>query len=211
MLTARFEEALAFAHRLHAGQQRKGEDIPYIAHLLAVTSIVLEHGGDEEEAIAALLHDAIEDQGGAATREAIRARFGERVAAIVGGCSDTDVTPKPPWRQRKEAHLATLKNASPSVRLVSAADKLHNVRSLIMNYRLQGEALWQRFNGGKSGTLWYYRAVADMLQEVGPMPLTNELARAVGELEALVGVSDEGAELSSQFKASIRPGSHAQV
>src|SRR5205085_11747027 len=122
-LTQRFEEALAFAARLHKSQLRKGTGVPYVSHLLAVAGIALEHGADEDEAIAALLHDAIEDQGGAATREEIRRRFGDRVVGIVDGCSDTDVSPKPPWRERKEAYIAHVRDASPSVRLVSAADK----------------------------------------------------------------------------------------
>ena len=127
-----FDDALVFASRLHAGQLRKGTPVPYVAHLLAVTATVLEHGGDEDEAIAALLHDAVEDQGGAATRAKIRRRFGENVAAIVDGCTDADTIPKPPWQQRKEAYLAHLVGeTSPSVRLVSSADKLHNVRSII--------------------------------------------------------------------------------
>src|SRR6266705_4170467 len=131
VLTARFEEALIFATRLHASQSRKGSAIPYIAHLLAVTALVLENGGNEDEAIAALLHDAIEDQGGAATREIIRHRFGDTVVTIVDGCTDAEVIPKPPWRPRKEAYIAQLRDASASVRLVSAADKLHNARTVL--------------------------------------------------------------------------------
>src|SRR5437588_8327976 len=131
LLSTRFEEALVFATQLHREQTRKGTRIPYIAHLLGVTSIVLEHGGNEDEAIAALLHDAIEDQGGASTREEIRRQFGDRVVEIVDGCTDTDVMPKPPWRARKEAYLAHIIEATPSVRLVSAADKLHNARAIL--------------------------------------------------------------------------------
>ncbi|MDQ4077140.1 MAG: HD domain-containing protein [Chloroflexota bacterium] len=185
-LTERFARALLFAHNLHTNQRRKGRSTPYIAHLLAVTSIALEHGADEDEAIAALLHDAIEDQGGATTREAIRHQFGERVTTIVDSCSDADTIPKPPWQERKEAYLTHLREASPSVRLVSASDKLHNVRSLILDYRILGEALWECFKGGKSGTLWYYRAVADILETVEGTALTEELAQAVTELEKLV-------------------------
>jgi (p)ppGpp synthase/HD superfamily hydrolase len=185
--SSKFEEALVFAYRLHAGQPRKARGEPYIAHLLGVASLVLEHGGDEEESIAALLHDAIEDQGGAPTRETIRARFGARVVAIVEGCSDTDMVPKPPWKERKVAHLDALRHAPPSVRLVSAADKL--VRSLIVAYRETGEALWERFNGGKDGTLWYYRAMADALKDDVPPALTHELDRAVSEIQALAGAS----------------------
>lgn len=184
-LSGRFEEALVYAARLHAGQARKGTSIPYIAHLLAVAAIVLEHGGNEDEAIAALLHDAIEDQGGAATRAEIRRRFGETVVQIVDGCSDAETMPKPPWRPRKEAYLAHLRQASPSVRLVSAADKLHNARAILADYRAIGDTLWQRFSGRKEGTLWYYRSVVGSLRAAGTTPLVEELARVVAELERI--------------------------
>jgi (p)ppGpp synthase/HD superfamily hydrolase len=185
VLSSRFEDALGYAARLHAEQVRKGTGVPYIAHLLAVTALALEYGADEETAIAALLHDAVEDQGGAATLEAIRQRFGARVAEIVDGCSDTDVTPKPPWRARKEAYIAHVRVAPPDVRLVSAADKLHNARSILADYRVLGDALWDRFTGGKAGTLWYYRALVDAFRAAGPSPLVEELARVVDELAAL--------------------------
>ena len=184
-LSTRFEEALVLATCLHADQTRKGTAIPYISHLLAVTAIVLEHGGNEDEAIAALLHDAIEDQGGATTREEIRRQFGDRVVEIVDGCTDTDVMPKPPWRERKEAYLAHIIEATGSVRLVSAADKLHNARAILEDYRIIGEALWNRFNGGKEGTLWYYRSAVDALRKVGTTPLIEELDRVVSEIEYL--------------------------
>src|SRR5579872_5374059 len=144
VLTTRFEEALVFATQLHAEQTRKGTTIPYISHLLAVTAIVIENGGNEDEAIAALLHDAIEDQGGAATREEIRRRFGDAVVAIVDGCTDAETLPKPPWQERKQVYLAHLPSASPSVLLVSAADKLHNAYAILRDYRRLGEALWSR-------------------------------------------------------------------
>ena len=143
--THRFEDALVLAHQLHAKQTRKGTSIPYIGHLLAVTSIVIENGGTEDEAIAALLHDAIEDQGGDRIRRLIRERYGENVLAIVEGCTDTDQTPKPPWRKRKEDYIAHVRDASPSVRLVSMADKLHNARSILQDYRIYGEAVWKPF------------------------------------------------------------------
>jgi GTP pyrophosphokinase len=184
-LSPRFESALTYAARLHAGQTRKGTATPYLAHLLAVTGIVLENNGDEDEAIAALLHDAVEDQGGAATREEIRRRYGDRVAEIVDGCTDTDSVPKPPWRARKEAYIAHLTSASPSVRLVSAADKLHNARSILMDYREQGEALWGRFTGGREGTLWYYRTLVEKLHPLGPSRIVQELERVVREIERL--------------------------
>jgi (p)ppGpp synthase/HD superfamily hydrolase len=181
----RFEEALVYATRLHAGQVRKGTAIPYVAHLLAVTAIVLENGGGEDEAIAALLHDAVEDQGGAATREEIRRRFGETVVAIVDGCTDAETVPKPPWRERKEAYVAHVGHASPSIRLVSAADKLHNARAILADYRQHGEALWSRFRGGRDGTLWYYRALVEAFRAAGSTPLIDELDRTVRELERL--------------------------
>jgi len=174
---------MVFAARLHARQTRKGTNIPYIAHLMAVAGLVLENGGDEEETIAALLHDAVEDQGGAATREEIRRRFGDRVVEIVDGCTDSDKVPKPPWRARKEAFLSRLPYASPSVRLVSAADKLHNARTILADYRVMGDAVWKRFAGEKNGTLWYYRALVDAFRAAGTSPLVEELARVVAELD----------------------------
>lgn len=185
--TRAFERALVFASHLHANQRRKGTDVPYVSHLLGVASIALEHGADETEAIAALLHDAIEDQGGAVTRERIRRRFGSEVTHIVEGCSDSAGDPKPPWFDRKKKYLDRIAEESPSIRLVSAADKLHNARSILKDYREIGEPLWQRFRGGKEGTLWYYRSAVSALRDAGSNPLVEELARVVLELEGLVG------------------------
>ncbi|MTJ10129.1 MULTISPECIES: HD domain-containing protein [unclassified Anabaena] len=185
MLSERFTQALTYAHELHATQKRKASEIPYVTHLLGVASIALEYGANEDEAIAALLHDAIEDQGGAATREEIRRRFGNAVTAIVDGCTDSDATPKPPWQQRKEAYIAHILTASPEVLLVSAADKLHNVRSIIKDYRIIGDVVWERFQGGKEGTLWYYRSLANAFQKNQITPLVAELERVVSELEML--------------------------
>jgi (p)ppGpp synthase/HD superfamily hydrolase len=184
-LSTRFDDALVFTARLHVGQTRKGTGIPYIAHLMSVASIVLEQGGSEDEAIAALLHDAIEDQGGSPTRELIRQRYGENVVEIVDGCTDSDVMPKPPWRARKEAYIRHLVDAPASVRLVSASDKLHNARAILADYRIQGESLWQRFNGGKEGTLWYYRSLVDVLRAAERTPLVDELERVVSDIEKL--------------------------
>jgi GTP pyrophosphokinase len=181
-LSERFPEALKYAGELHLNQVRKGSGIPYAAHILSVTALVLEHGGSEEEAIAALLHDAAEDCGGRTRLDDIRERFGAGVADIVEGCTDTFEQPKPPWRPRKEAFVAGLAAASASVRLVVAADKLHNVRSILADYSALGEALWPRFTGGKDGTLWYYRAVAEALTRAGTNRLVEELERAVSEL-----------------------------
>ena len=189
ILSQRFEDALVYAARLHAKQIRKGTTIPYVSHLLSVASIVLEHGGNEVEAIAALLHDAIEDQGGTETREEIRRRFGDAVVSIVDGCTDAEVIPKPPWKERKEQYIARLSHASPSILLVSAADKLHNARAILGDYRALGENLWDRFNGGKEGTLWYYKSLVDAFKQAAAgtalAPLIEELERVVGEIEKL--------------------------
>lgn len=186
-----FEEALSFATRLHAAQRRKGTDIPYISHLIGVAGIVLEHGGSRDEAIAALLHDSIEDQadsypdGADQLRADIRALFGQAVLDIVEGCTDADCVPKPPWRERKERYIAHLDQASPSVRFVSCADKLHNARAILSDFRVVGDALWGRFNAGKDGTLWYYRSLADTFERLGPARLAGELGRVVAEIEKL--------------------------
>ncbi|HUG80271.1 MAG TPA: HD domain-containing protein [Bryobacterales bacterium] len=190
-LTIRFDEALAYAAELHRGQRRKASGVPYISHLLAVTATVIEHGGGEDEAIAALLHDAVEDQGGPATREQIRLRFGERVAAIVDGCTDTDIVPKPPWQARKTAFIETLRMANASVHLVVAADKLHNAGSTLADYRRLGDEVWDRFNGGRDGTLWYYRSAVDTLDKA-PRTLIDLLRRVISDLESEAG---RGAEL----------------
>ncbi len=185
-LTSRFSDALAYAFVLHREQLRKVAKTPYIGHLLAVAGLALEYGADEDEAIAALLHDAVEDQGGAARLEEIRQRFGPAVAEIVDGATDTDIRPKPPWRPRKEAFLQRLRQASPSVRLVVAADKLQNVRALVREYRLRGEELWEHFRAGREATRWYYRSVVETLKQGPITPLVDELDRAVSEFESLL-------------------------
>jgi (p)ppGpp synthase/HD superfamily hydrolase len=181
-LTDRFNDALTWAAKLHQSQTRKASQIPYVTHLLSVAALVLEHGGGEDEAIAALLHDAIEDQGGQPTRLKIAARFGPRVAAIVEGATETDLQPKPPWRERKEAHLAHLAGADRSVQLVVAADKLHNARSLLADHRRLGEAVWSHFRGGRSGTLWYFRQVLGTLK-LAPPELVAQIEETVNQLE----------------------------
>jgi (p)ppGpp synthase/HD superfamily hydrolase len=185
-LTDRFGDALRFAHQLHLRQVRKGANVPYVSHLLGVASLVLEDGGSEDEAIAGLLHDAVEDQGGRPTLEAIRGRFGERVARIVEGCTDADTIPKPPWRERKERYIAHIRHAPVDVRRVSSADKVHNARAILSDYRIQGDALWPIFKGGKEGTLWYYRSLVEAFRAAGSGRLVDELDRVVTELEGLV-------------------------
>jgi (p)ppGpp synthase/HD superfamily hydrolase len=183
-LGSRFLRAFQFAAEKHAGQTRKASGIPYIAHLMGAASLVLEFGGDEDLAIAALLHDVVEDCGGAPILREVRRKFGSRVAKIVDGCTDSDTEPKPPWRERKEAYIRHLKSADAETRLVSAADKLNNVRSILSDYREVGESIWDRFNGGREGTLWYYRALLEEFLRGAPCRLIQELELAVGELEA---------------------------
>src|SRR5712691_622091 len=179
MLSEKFDDALAFAARLHRQQTRKGSAIPYVAHLLAVCSLVIEHGGSEDQAIAALLHDAAEDQGGEAILREIRARYGAAVAEIVADCTDAWTEPKPPWRPRKEAYLAALPSKAPRSLLVSLADKTHNAGAILGDYRRMGEALWDRFNGGRDGTIWYYRSLSAIFDEAMPGALAEQLADTV--------------------------------
>jgi (p)ppGpp synthase/HD superfamily hydrolase len=195
-LTPRFDEAVTEARRLHGGQRRKGTGIPYVAHLLSVAAIVLEDGGSEEEALAALLHDVIEDVPGEGTEEFIREHFGGRVADIVRACSDATTHPKPPWRKRKEDYLAHLETAPPDVLRVSLADKLHNARAILYDLRTVGDEVWSRFAASNaSDQLWYYRSLADVFSRRKPGPLAEELQRVVDEIGALAGPSgsEEGA------------------
>jgi (p)ppGpp synthase/HD superfamily hydrolase len=182
-LTARFEEALVFAAHLHTHQFRKGSQTPYIAHLLSVAALAIESGCDEDTAIAALLHDAVEDQGGYKTLVEIQNRFGERVAGIVDSCSDAYAFPKPPWKARKEAYLAHLTEATTEARLVSMADKLHNARSILRDLQLYGNQTWEKFKGGKEGTLWYYRNLVTIFQAIDDNFLVDELCRVVHQIE----------------------------
>jgi (p)ppGpp synthase/HD superfamily hydrolase len=191
-LGPRFHRAFLFAAEKHAGQARKASTIPYIAHLMGVASLVLEFGGDEDLAIAALLHDVVEDCGGIPMLKEVRRRFGSRVAKIVDGCTDSNTNPKPPWRERKETYLKHLKKADTGTRLVSAADKLNNVRSILSDHRDVGEAIWDRFNGGRDGTLWYYRALRDEFLRRKPNRLTKELEIAIRELESRAGLPPLG-------------------
>src|SRR5271165_5417058 len=198
-LGPRFLRAFRFAAEKHAGQTRKASTIPYIAHLMGVTSLVLEAGGDEDLAISALLHDVVEDCGGAPMLKEVRRKFGKRVAKVVDGCTDADTVPKPPWRERKETYIRHLKKADADTRLVSAADKLHNVRSILSDYRASGESVWSRFNGGREGTLWYYRTLRDQFLRRKRNRITRELELAVGELEALAAGKSIARGSKSQF------------
>jgi len=196
-----FLYAFQFAAEKHRGQTRKASSIPYIAHLMGVTSLVLEAGGDEDLAVAALLHDVVEDCGGEPMLKEVRLRFGSRVARIVDGCTDAYVIPKPPWRERKESYIRRLKTESADTRLVSAADKLNNVRSILSDYRAVGESVWSRFNGGREGTIWYYRTLRDEFLREKPNRITRDLALAVDELEALTAgksIADDAAQVARE-------------
>ena len=186
ILSPRFEQALVYAAVIHSGQMRKTSEVPYVAHLLSVVGLALEHGATEDEAIAALLHDAAEDAGGRDRLADIRVRFGPAVAAIVEQCTDTYETPKPAWRARKESYIAHLRQASPGALLVSCCDKLHNARSIVADLREQGTATWRRFNGGRDGSLWYYRTLADYFVTTAlPRGLVEELRRTVETMVSL--------------------------
>lgn len=185
----RFEAALVHATRLHAKQLRKGTQIPYVSHLLAVAALALEQGADEEVAMAALLHDAVEDQGGLTVLEEIRRRFGDRVAGLVMECTDATTFPKPPWLERKKAYLAHLAEASDEARLISLCDKLHNAGAMVRAFREDGETLWERFNATPAETAWYYRRVLEILGERGGLPFLEDLRAVVEDLEACVAKS----------------------
>ncbi len=186
-LSPAFEAALQFSATVHQGQFRKGTQVPYISHPLAVASIVLEYGGDEDAAVAALLHDSVEDCG--VDPVEIRNRFGDKAANIVVACSDSlekDSASKAGWRIRKEAHLEHMETVPSPALLVLAADKLHNVRSIVKDIREIGPRIWDRFKGGKDGTLWYQDAVLEILKKRGQhRVLVDELARSVAELQRL--------------------------
>ena len=187
-LTARYDAALAYAREHHAQQLRKGTNIPYIAHLLGVSSLVLDMEASEDEAIGALLHDVVEDGGGPAAADEIRERFGDEVVEIVLACSDTDVEPKPPWRARKEEYLAGIATKSPGALRVTLADKLHNARAILLDLHTSGHAVWDRFTADAEQQAWYYNALAESLlareADLGEkaVPLARELRRVVDEI-----------------------------
>lgn len=193
MLTERFQRAFAMASEIHARQLRRGTRIPYVAHLMSVAALVLEHGGSEDAAISGLLHDAIEDsEDGAATQRRIRAEFGAHVAETVLGCTDAVGAPgqeKPPWRARKESYLRHLAAArDPDILLVSACDKLHNARSIVADLRASGPSMWSRFSvSDPSEQLWYYQSLAGSYTGRVPAALWQEVARTVTEMRALAG------------------------
>ncbi len=186
LLGPRFNQALQFAAETHAAQLRKGTSVPYVSHLFSVTALVLEHGGGEDTAVAALLHDAVEDCGGMEMLKEIQTRFGSRVADIVDGCTDAYVKPKPDWDVRKMKYLAHLDETTAEVLLVSLADKLHNARSILRDLRQAGNIIWDKFNGKKDGSLWYYTALVDKFKKLIPTnPMVAELERVVDQIKEI--------------------------
>jgi (p)ppGpp synthase/HD superfamily hydrolase len=189
-LTELFDHAVRYANRIHANQTRKGTDVPYMTHLLGVAALVLENGAEsEDEVIGALLHDAAEDQGGRPRLDDIREQFGEQVGHIVDACTDSYENPKPPWLERKQAYVAHVRERverrgdEPALR-VSLADKLHNTRAILADVRESGDDVFERFNGKKDGTLWYYAALLEAFRGF-PNRMVDELERSVAELRRL--------------------------
>ena len=176
-----------------SGQTRKDKRVPYLSHLMATASLVLEYGGNEDHAVAAMLHDAVEDQGGPPTLELIRDRFGSHVAAIVAECTDSLEDPKPRSRERKQNYLDLIPRMSAGARLVSCADKLHNARSTLKDFRDAGGAIWERFDDGRDHTLWYYAALADAFHSAGRSQITDEFRRVVDEILSLSAGRDDEA------------------
>lgn len=189
-LTERFHKALELALLVHGRDTRKASNIPYFAHLMSVSSLVLSDGGSEDEAIAALLHDTLEDHPGEVTRDQIQAWFGTRVCQLVEICTDTpedyEGGEKPQWLERKLAYLAHLKDAQPEDLRVPLADKLDNARSILSDYRLLGDKLWERFHAGKDDQLWFYSSAYSAFCAVGvTSPMLDELGRVVEAWEKL--------------------------
>ena len=190
-LSDRFLKALSMAFTLHQNQLRKASETPYFAHLMTVAALVLENGGSEDQAIAALLHDAVEDAGGLETLDKIREEFGATIADLVDACTDSYTQPKPEWEPRKIDYLEKLKSASDEVILISLADKIHNARSILRDLHLSGDSTWEKFKGKKSGTLWYYQALAKIFDDAPYPALKNEFRNLVDEIHTLANLMEK--------------------
>ena len=186
-LTPRFDAAFVYAHEAHASQVRKGSGAPYVGHLMGVASIVIDDGGGEDEAIAALLHDAAEDSGGRERLEDIRARFGDAVAAIVEDCTDGWSQPKAPWLERKRQYAEHARTLAPASLRVSAADKVHNAYAILRDLRTTGERVWERFNANADDVVAYYQSLVRAYREAGGGRLVDELDRIVRAIEREMG------------------------
>lgn len=187
VLGERFEAAVGYAMSAHRNQVRKGGDTPYLSHLLGVTSIVLDDGGDEDDAIAALLHDVAEDHGGRERLDDVRSRFGDKVARIVEACTDSWTTPKEPWIDRKTRYVEHARHLAVDELRVSAADKVHNAWSMLRDLRSVGDRTWNRFNARPDDVMWYYQSLVRSFRDAGGSPLVEELARIVRGIEREMG------------------------
>ena len=189
-LSSRVARAFGFALRAHGAQTRKGTTIPYVSHVMAVASLVLDYGGSEDQVVAALLHDTVEDCG--VTYAQLRRQFGAPVARIVKDCTDAETLPKPPWKARKQRYIDHLRRGdNPSSLLVSAADKLHNARAIVHDVKHDGKAVWKRFHAGPDEILWYYQSLLAIFRrrarEVPPAfrLLVQDLAGTIKEMKRL--------------------------
>ena len=188
LLGKRFEDALVYASHVHVGQRRKDSHVPYIAHPLGVAALVLYDGGDEDEAIGALLHDTAEDQGGRERLADVRARFGDRVAQLVEACSDSLDSPKPPWQERKDGFLARLRDETDQgVIRIALADKVDNARSIVRDLEVVGDDVWSRFNAGRDEQLRYHEDLLSIFREKTESPMVGELEALVSEIHRLSG------------------------
>lgn len=202
VLSSKFALALQFANEIHGAQVRKGIQAPYISHLMAVCALVLEYGGDETQAISALLHDSAEDCGGRPMLETVRVLFGDNVAKIVEACTDTFDDPKPAWRPRKEAYLALMALKPASAKLVACADKFHNLGHTLRDIEIEGVTAWknrmkQTPNGGAEKQVWYYLGCLTSLSNSWTHPILAEYGRAVARLCSLVGTSVDVSEANT--------------
>jgi GTP pyrophosphokinase len=186
-LTPRFDEAFRYAHEVHGDQTKKRTAVPYLAHLMGVASLVLDEGGNEDDAIAALLHDAAEDHGGRERLEDIRSRFGDAVAKIVEDCTDSWSTPREPWVARKQKYVEHARTLSPSSLRVSAADKVHNTYFILRELRNVGEQIWERYEARPDDVLAYYQALVRSYRDAGGGRLVDELERIVRGIEREMG------------------------
>lgn len=192
-LTDRFVEAVTVAHSVHDGEARKGTHVPYLAHPLGVAALVLEDGGDEDEAIAAVLHDTVEHAQDAETARQVHRRiveeFGELVGDLVLACTDYDPYSgeRGQWKERKQRYLDHLDTTPVSTLRISAAEKLHNAAAILRDLRIDGDAVWDRLEHGRDGQLWYYRQLADRLADVAGGPLVRELNETVTAMEEAAG------------------------
>jgi (p)ppGpp synthase/HD superfamily hydrolase len=186
-LTPRFDAAFAYAHETHATQTRTGNGVPYLGHLMGVASIVIDDGGTEDEAIAALLHDAAEDRGGRERLDDIRTRFGDAVARIVEDCTDSWTTPKPAWAERKQQYAEHARTLPPASLRVSAADKVHNAYAILRDLRNTGDRVWERFNASADDIVAYYQALVRAYRDAGGGRLVDELDRIVRAIEREMG------------------------